>query len=87
MEINQLVILVEKKIRNEIKLEKIFIEDKSFLHKNHVGNEKNKFHLKISIQSKAIENLTKVEATKIIYKAISKEMSDYIHSVQLSINQ
>tara|TARA_S200000501_G_C20835208_1_gene749039 strand:- start:1498 stop:1761 length:264 start_codon:yes stop_codon:yes gene_type:complete len=87
MEINQLIILVEQKIREVMSIETISIEDKSFLHKNHIGNEKNKFHLKISIQSKAIENLTKVEATKIIYKAISKEMSDYIHSVQLSINQ
>tara|TARA_S200000501_G_C20191970_1_gene469088 strand:+ start:173 stop:433 length:261 start_codon:yes stop_codon:yes gene_type:complete len=86
MEINQLVILVEKKIRNEIKLEKIFIEDKSFLHKNHVGNEKNKFHLKISISSESLRNLSKVESTKIIYKVLSYEMKNYIHSLQLSIN-
>tara|TARA_S200000501_G_C20405071_1_gene560951 strand:+ start:146 stop:406 length:261 start_codon:yes stop_codon:yes gene_type:complete len=86
MEINQLIILVEKKIRDAISLETIIIEDKSFLHKHHKGNEKNKYHIKISIKSENLKLYRKVDATKKIYKSISSEMKNYIHSVQLLIN-
>ena len=87
MKINQLVILVEKKIKEAVDLEQIFIEDKSFLHKNHKGNDKDKFHLKITVKSKKLKSLNKVEANKIIYKSISDELKTHIHSIQLSINQ
>ena len=87
MNINQLVILVEKKIKEAIKLEQISIEDKSFLHKNHAGNDKDKFHLKITVKSKKLKSLNRVEANKIIYKSISDELKTHIHSIQLSINQ
>ncbi len=87
MEINQLIKSLEKKISNEVSLEKILIEDKSFLHKNHAGNQKNKYHLKISINSESLKDFSKVLATKKIYKAISSEMSTYIHSIQLLINK
>ena len=58
MEINQLVILVEKKIKEAINLEDIFIEDKSFLHKNHSGNNKDMYHLKITIKSQKLKFLS-----------------------------
>ena len=48
MNINNLIAIVKKKLKNEIVIEKIDIEDKSFLHKNHLGNQKDKFHLKIN---------------------------------------
>ena len=51
MDINQLISIVKKKLNNNIKIENIRVEDKSFLHKNHKNNEKGKFHLKITIQS------------------------------------
>ena len=87
MKINQLIILVEKKIKEAVNLEQIFIEDKSFLHKNHKGNDKDKLHLKITVKSKKLKSLNKVEANKIIYKSISDELKTHIHSIQLSINQ
>ena len=49
MEINNLIKKIKKKISSKIKCEKIFIEDKTFLHKNHPGNQEGKFHLKIFI--------------------------------------
>ena len=39
MDINQLILLVKKKIKEKISLESINIEDKSFLHKNHASNQ------------------------------------------------
>jgi len=36
MDINELIAIVKKKLQDQIKIESINIEDKSFLHKNHV---------------------------------------------------
>ena len=54
MDINQLIAIIKKKLLNQIEIDNILIEDKSFLHKNHPGNQQNKFHLKISLTSHLI---------------------------------
>tara|TARA_A100001015_G_scaffold294055_1_gene371377 strand:- start:1976 stop:2236 length:261 start_codon:yes stop_codon:yes gene_type:complete len=86
MNINELIKIVEKKIKNQIVIESIRVEDKSFLHKDHKGNQKDKFHLKIIINSKELENFTKIENTKKIYKILDNEIKNFIHSVQILIN-
>ncbi len=69
MDINQLSEIVKKKILNNKLIEEIELEDKSFLHKNHSGNSKNKLHLKISIDSKELRKMSRIDSNKIIYKA------------------
>ena len=86
MNINELIKIVETKIKNKIKIESIRVEDKSFLHKNHKNNQKDKFHLKIVINSRELENFTKIENTKKIYKILDSEIKNFIHSVQILIN-
>ena len=51
MDINELIAIIKNKLQNQIDIESINIEDKSFLHKNHAGNQKGKFHLKITLKS------------------------------------
>ena len=51
MNINELIKIIKKKIQENIELENVNVEDKSFLHKNHKGNKKDRFHLKITIKS------------------------------------
>ena len=51
MDINELIAIVKKKIKNQILIEDIKIEDKSFLHKKHKSHQEGKFHPKISIKS------------------------------------
>ena len=86
MDINQLIATVKKKLVNQIKIESINIEDKSFIHKNHTSNQKGKFHLKISLESSELKKLTKIESSKKIYKILSKELKEFIHSIQILIN-
>ena len=69
-----------------IVIEKIEIQDKSFLHKNHPGNQKDKFHLKLFIESKELRNMTKIERSKKIYKILDEEIKKYIHSLQILIS-
>ena len=52
MDINELIAIVKKKLIDQINIDSVKIEDKSFLHKNHIGNQGGKFHLKITIVSK-----------------------------------
>ena len=55
MDINELIAIVKKKIGDQVSISNIYVEDKSFLHKNHKGNEKGKYHLKISINSEKLK--------------------------------
>ena len=86
MNINQLIKIVKNKLNKNIICEKIEIQDKTFLHKNHSSNEKNKFHIKIIITSKYLKEKNKIESTKKIYKILEKELQNSIHSIQILIN-
>ena len=86
MNINELIVNVKKKLKKNINIENILIEDKTFLHKNHPGHLSNKFHLKISIETDELKNLNKIESNKKIYKLLDEELKNYIHSLQILIN-
>tara|TARA_B100001093_G_C26636226_1_gene931065 strand:- start:690 stop:950 length:261 start_codon:yes stop_codon:yes gene_type:complete len=85
MDINQLNANVKKKLQDQINIEEIKIEDKSFLHKNHSGNQNGKFHLKINLKSTELKKMTKIESTKKIYKILEYELKEFIHSIQIII--
>ena len=86
MDINDLIAIVKKKLQNQINIEDIQIEDKSFLHKNHASNQKGKFHLKISLISSELKTMSKIESNKKIYKILDKEMKESIHSIRILIS-
>tara|TARA_B100000212_G_scaffold214235_1_gene161919 strand:+ start:366 stop:626 length:261 start_codon:yes stop_codon:yes gene_type:complete len=86
MNINELIATLKKKLQSQIAIEKIEIQDKSFLHKFHPGNQKDKFHLKILIESKELKKMTKIESNKKIYKILDNELKNFIHSIQILIS-
>ena len=86
MNIDELIVNVKKKLKKNINIESILIEDKTFLHKNHSGHENNKFHLKIRIESEELKKLNKIESNKKIYKILDEELKNHIHSLQILIN-
>ena len=86
MNIDELITNLKKKIKKNINIENILIEDKTFLHKNHSGHESNKFHLKIIVKSEELKKLSKIESNKKIYKILDKELKNNIHSLQILIN-
>ena len=85
MNINELIAIIKEKLESQIKIESVLIEDKSFLHKNHPGNTKNKFHLKITLNSYELKKMNKIESTKKIYKILDIELKTLIHSLQILI--
>ena len=86
MNINQLIEIVKKKLTENFPCDKIQIEDKSFLHKNHKSNSSNKFHLKIIIKSKDLKNMNKILAHKKIFSILKNEMNNKIHALEIEIN-
>ena len=86
MNINKLISIVKKKLLDEINVESLQIEDKSFLHKNHSGNQNGKFHLKLIIVSSELRNMNKIESNKKIYKILDIELKEFIHSIQILIS-
>ena len=86
MDINELIAIVKKKLQDQIKIESINIEDKSFLHKNHAGNQEGKFHLKINLKSIELKKMNRIESNKKIYKILDKELKEFIHSIQVLIS-
>tara|TARA_Y100001970_G_scaffold218734_1_gene268299 strand:- start:5907 stop:6167 length:261 start_codon:yes stop_codon:yes gene_type:complete len=85
MNINDLIAIIKKKLKNEIVFEKIEIEDKTFLHKNHKGHQDGKFHLKLIINSDELKKINRIESNKKVYKILNNEIKEYIHSLQILI--
>ena len=85
MNINQLIEIVKKKLNKNILCDKIEVEDKTFLHKNHSSHDKNKFHIKLVITSDYLKKKNKIQSTKEVYKILDKELKHNIHSIQLLI--
>ena len=86
MDINELIAIIKKKLSDQINIQSIDIEDKSFLHKNHKGNQKGKYHLKINIVSDELKNMNRIESNKKIYKVLDKELKETIHSIQIQLS-
>ena len=86
MNINELIAIVKNKLEKEIVMQDLKIEDKSFLHKNHKGNQVGKFHLKIIINSDELAKISKIESTKRVYNVLDIELKEYIHSIQILLN-
>ena len=86
MDINILIsIIKKKKITQNISCENLKVEDKSFLHKNHIGNDENKFHIKLSLSSQELKKMNRIESNKIIHKILEEEIKKSIHSLQILI--
>ena len=85
MDINELIAIVKKKLQEQVSIQSIRIEDKSFLHKNHAGNQEGKFHLKIYLESNELKKISRIESNKKIFKILDEELKMFIHSIQILI--
>ena len=83
MNINDLNDTIKKKISEQLMIDEILIEDKTYLHLKHKSFQKNKFHIKIFIKSKDLSNMSKINSTKKIYEILKLEIKNYIHSIQI----
>ena len=85
MEINSLIKILKDKLTKEIKINNIKIEDKSFLHKKHQNFSKDKFHIKLKIESPELKEISSIEANRKIHSILRDEIGRNIHSIQIII--
>ena len=83
MELNNLINNIKTKLLESSFVEKVIIEDKTYLHIKHLSHDKNKFHLKLTISSKELKKVSKLDATKKINNILKDEIKNYIHSIQI----
>jgi BolA protein len=86
MNINKLILIIKRKLINQARIQNLEIEDKSFLHKNHKGNQEGMFHLKLIIKSEELKKLNKIVSTKKIYNILDHELKEHIHSIQILLS-
>ena len=77
---------IKKKINKKIDLEEISLIDNSSLHSKHKSFSVDKFHIKIIIKSKKLKNMQKIEAHKVVFSVLKKEMKEKIHALEIVIN-
>ena len=58
MEINSLTKILIEKLTKKIKINNIKIEDQYFLHRKHKNFSKDKFHVKLTIESSELKKNT-----------------------------
>ena len=85
MEINGLIKVLKEKLTKKIKINNIKIEDKSFLHKKHQNFSKDKFHIKLTIESSELRKISSIEANRKIHSILRDEIGRNIHSIQIII--
>ena len=83
MELNILIENIKSKLLNSSFVENVIIEDKTYLHIKHSSHDKGKFHLKLTISSKELKKVSKINATKKIHNILQDEIKNYIHSIQI----
>jgi BolA protein len=86
MKINELIEVLDKKLKKNFKISSLKIEDKSFLHAKHKSFKEGKFHIKLILISDELKLLKSIDSNKKIYAVLKEEMNNHIHSLQIKIN-
>ncbi len=86
MKINELIEVLDKKLKKNFKISSLKIEDKSFLHAKHKSFKEGKFHIKLILISDELKLLKSIDANKKIFAVLEEEMNNHIHSLQIKIN-
>tara|TARA_Y100000591_G_scaffold169464_1_gene146137 strand:+ start:2260 stop:2517 length:258 start_codon:yes stop_codon:yes gene_type:complete len=78
---------IEKKLKDSIKVENIEIKDNSSKHKKHKFFNVNKYHIQIKIKSTYLNSLSKIDAQRLIMKALENDLKTKIHALEINIEQ
>ena len=76
---------LEKKIKNNIQINKIQILDNTSKHEGHKSFDKNMFHLTLIIESNQLRQIERVKAHRKINEILSKEIKSKIHALEIII--
>ena len=79
---------IQQTLKNSLHIDDIEVINNSHLHQHHQSSpQTGNSHFKVIIKSKELKSLNQVVAHQKIYTSLQKEMSDYIHSLEIEINE
>ena len=79
---------IKKKLQNSLGLQFIEVINNSSLHQHHVSSPKTgNSHFKLVISSKEMQGLSRIQIHRKIYEELKEELSEYIHSLEIVINE
>tara|TARA_Y100001960_G_scaffold310538_1_gene370133 strand:- start:5495 stop:5746 length:252 start_codon:yes stop_codon:yes gene_type:complete len=74
---------LKAKLIEKISIQKITLIDNSHLHKKHKSYDPKRYHIKLIIQSKQLQKLSKIESHKIIFSVLAEDMKNKIHALEI----
>jgi BolA protein len=78
---------IQQTLKNSLHIDDIEVINNSHLHQHHQSSpQTGNSHFKVIIKSKELKSLNQVVDHQKIYASLQKEMSDYIHSLEIEIN-
>ena len=78
---------IDKKLKEQIKIEELKIVDNSYKHKGHKSFSPEKFHLHLTIKSLYLNSISRVSAQKLVMKILNEDLKKKIHALEISIEQ
>ena len=82
---NDYLKIIEEKVKKNIKLENIAVINNSHKHTRHKFFDKNKYHLRVEIESKYLKSLNRVVAQREIMSLLKEELKDKLHALEIEI--
>tara|TARA_B100001063_G_C16697296_1_gene520552 strand:+ start:930 stop:1184 length:255 start_codon:yes stop_codon:yes gene_type:complete len=76
---------ITKKLKNNLSINTLKLIDNSHLHVGHKFYDKNKYHLKLEIDSDELKKMTRIEAQKLVMKILDQDMKNKIHALEILI--
>ena len=76
---------IEKKLKKEIKFEKLKIINNSHKHKGHQFFSEDKYHLHLKIKSLYLRSISRLSAQKLVMSVLKKDLETKIHALEISI--
>jgi|TARA_B110000305_G_C19051231_1_gene452766 stress-induced morphogen len=76
---------IEKKLKDQIKLEELKIVDNSHKHKGHKFFSPEKLHLHLKIKSLYLKSISRINAQRIIMRVLKEDLKKKIHALEISI--
>ena len=74
---------IEAKLRERLTATRVELLDESHLHAGHAGAASGAGHFRATIVSQRFAGLSRVEAQRLVYRALGDEMGDHIHALAM----
>ena len=78
--------IIEDKIKGSLGLKKVKVVNNSHLHQHHSSSPKSgNSHFQIILSYQDMKGMSRIQIHKKIYSELKEEMNDYVHSLEITL--